>query len=517
MKLNIQLFAVSKSTSFSESNLNPTANTSTLNITIYFSPNNNQTYFNSKTLYCTCNGVSQSANVKLSKGGSVSKTFTFDNIEHESDGSKTISWSWNISTGTSVLGNLSDSGSYTLTRLHIPPAINSVSFTEQNASLLNVGVSNTQFVNNLSQKEFTANITLSDSATLYAFSISATDLLEQSTNIFNIVKPSATDKPSGTGTFSFTRTLDFNNQEITNYSEISGKYYSKFKYSIADILNGGITSATQGWEQANQYEVIPYFKPTLISSATNVKRNGQTSGKAKLTINGTFFNDDVGNTRNTISIQYKFWNKTSSESQTLYTIPNANISVSGNTFSVSNYEIGTIDETAANYFDPDNAYFVQVYVNDTFVSGISLSTPLSIFKGEAVWTEYLDRVDFKKTTINGGIIILNGDGTIICNSKSVAVMKELYSNTSGATSVNIGEDTGNYNFYIISWGAGYSEKGTDIFIPNFGNMRLTFSSTGAWELVYNFSNSGNYINMSKHSTTGWGDIGKMFKIIGVKF
>ena len=50
LKLNIQLFAVSKSTSFSESNLNPTANTSTLNITIYFSPNNTQTYFNSKTL-----------------------------------------------------------------------------------------------------------------------------------------------------------------------------------------------------------------------------------------------------------------------------------------------------------------------------------------------------------------------------------------------------------------------------------------------------------------------------------
>lgn len=517
MKLNIQLFAVSKSTSFSESNLNPTANTSTLNITIYFSPNNSSTYFNSKTLYCSCNGVNQSANVKLSKGGSVSKTFTFDNIEHNLDGSKTVSWSWNISTGTSVLGNLSDSGSYTLTTLHIPPAINSVSFTEQNASLLSVGVSNTQFVNNLSQKQFTANITLSDSATLYAFSISATDLLEQATNIFNIVKPSATDKPSGTGTFSFTRTLDFDNQEITNYSETSGKYYSKFKYSIADILNGGITSATQGWEQANQYEVIPYFKPTLNSSTTNVKRNGQTSGKAKLTINGTFFNEDVGNTRNTISIQYKFWDKTSSESQTLYTIPNASISVNGNTFSVSNYEIGTIDETATNYFDPDSAYFVQVYVNDTFVSGISLSTPLSIFKGEAVWTEYLDRVDFKKATINGGNIILNGNGTIICNSKSVPVMKELYSNTSGATSVNIGEDTGNYNFYIISWGAGYAEKGIGIFIPNFDNMRLTFSSTGAWELVYNFSNSGNNINMSKHSTTGWGDIGKMFKIIGVKF
>ena len=502
MKLNIQLFAVSKSTSFSESNLNPTANTSTLNITIYFSPNNSSTYFNSKTLYCTCNGVSQSANVKLSKGGSVSKTFTFDNIEHEIDGSKSVSWSWNISTGTSVLGNLSDSGSYTLTTLHIPPAINSVSFTEQNASLLSVGVSDTQFVNNLSQKQFTANITLSDSATLYAFSISATDLLEQATNIFNIVKPSATDKPSGTGTFSFTRTLDFDNQEITNYSEVSGKYYSKFKYSIADILNGGITSATQSWEQANQYEVIPYFKPTLNSSTTNVKRNGQTSGKAKLTINGTFFNEDVGNTRNTITIQYKFWDKTSSESQTLYTIPNASISVNGNTFSVSNYEIGTIDETATNYFDPDSAYFVQVYVNDTFVSGINLSTPLSIFKGEAVWTEYLDRVDFKKITING---------------IEPPKIKELYSNSTGSTSVDIGESSSNYGMYIISWAIDYSEKRTDVFIPNFDGIDLTQFATRDYNFVYTFSNSGNYISMAYKQGSGWAQNGKMYKIIGIKF
>lgn len=502
MKLNIQLFAVSKSTSFSESNLNPTANTSTLNITIYFSPNNSQTYFNSKTLYCSCNGVSQSANVKLTKGGSVSKTFTFDNIEHEIDGSKTVSWSWNISTGTSVLGNLSDSGSYTLTTLHIPPVINSVSFTEQNASLLNVGISDTQFVNNLSQKQFTANITLSDSATLYAFSISATDLLEQATNRFNIVKPSAADKPSGTGTFSFTRTLNFDNQEITNYSEVSGEYYSKFTYSIADILNGGVSTTTQGWEQANQYEVIPYFKPTLNSSTTNAKRNGQTSGKVKLTINGTFFNEDVGNTRNTISLQYKFWDKSSSESQTLYTIPNANISVDGNTFSVSNYEIGTTDETATNYFDPTSAYFVQVYVNDTFVSGINLSTPLSIFKGEAVWTEYLDRVDFKKLTIN---------------AIEPPKMTELYSDTTGTQSVDIGESASNYNAYIISWGNSYSEKRTDIFIPDFGDARFDQYATSGYWFVYTFTNSVNTISMTYITGTGWGDAGKIYKIIGIKF
>lgn len=117
MKLNIQLFAASKSTSFSESNVNQSANTSSLTITIYFSANNTATYFSSATLKCTCNGSTQSATVSHSKGGSVTKSFTFNNIAHNDNGTKTVSWSWNCDTGTSVLGNISDSGTRALTTI----------------------------------------------------------------------------------------------------------------------------------------------------------------------------------------------------------------------------------------------------------------------------------------------------------------------------------------------------------------------------------------------------------------
>ena len=58
--------AATKSTSFSETT-NTTANTSNLTISIYFSPNNTQTWFASKTIYCSCDGQTQSANVALSK------------------------------------------------------------------------------------------------------------------------------------------------------------------------------------------------------------------------------------------------------------------------------------------------------------------------------------------------------------------------------------------------------------------------------------------------------------------
>lgn len=118
MKLNIQRFAASKSTTFTESNLSTETNTSSLKITIKFSANNSVTYFSSKTLHCTCNGVSKSTSVSLSKGGSVTKSFTFDNIAHNADGTKSVSWSWNCNTGTSALGNISDSGTRTLTKIN---------------------------------------------------------------------------------------------------------------------------------------------------------------------------------------------------------------------------------------------------------------------------------------------------------------------------------------------------------------------------------------------------------------
>ena len=82
MKLDIQLFAASKSTSFSESNISTANNTSSLTINIYFSANNQTTWFQSSTLYCTCNGATQSQTVSHSRGGSVSASFTFNNIAH---------------------------------------------------------------------------------------------------------------------------------------------------------------------------------------------------------------------------------------------------------------------------------------------------------------------------------------------------------------------------------------------------------------------------------------------------
>lgn len=117
MKLQIQKFAKTVTTTFQESNTNIEANTSTLKVNIYFSPNNTQTWFQSATLYCWVDGAEQTQKVGLSKGGSVSASFTYNNIQHNNDGTKTVSWEWYIKTGTSALGTLNPSGTRTLTTI----------------------------------------------------------------------------------------------------------------------------------------------------------------------------------------------------------------------------------------------------------------------------------------------------------------------------------------------------------------------------------------------------------------
>ena len=104
-----------KTTNFRESNISVEYNTSSLTIDIYFSVQNQTTWFQTATLYCSCNGQTQSANVSHPRGGSASASFTFNNILHDTDGTKTVSWSWSCATGTQVLGTVTDSGSRRLT------------------------------------------------------------------------------------------------------------------------------------------------------------------------------------------------------------------------------------------------------------------------------------------------------------------------------------------------------------------------------------------------------------------
>ena len=139
----------SKSTTFNESNFNTSSNTSSLTINIYFSAENQVTWFDSAWLWCACNGETQGYNVSHPKGGSVWASFTFNNIAHNNDGTKSVAWAWGCNTGTSVLGNITDEGTKTLTQINRYAYTNSVSGgnIENNFS-----VSYTKYVNTYTYK-----------------------------------------------------------------------------------------------------------------------------------------------------------------------------------------------------------------------------------------------------------------------------------------------------------------------------------------------------------------------------
>ena len=386
MKLDIQKFAVSKRTSFSESNLNPNQNTSSLTITIYFSAGNTQTYFTNTPLYCTCNGSTQSARVSHPRGGSVTQSFTFNNIQHNSDGTKSVSWNWNCNTGTSVLGNISDSGTRQLTTLHKPPLVTGYSIIETNQDLINIGIADNVFVANLSKKSVNINYELYDNATLLRASVYNSTNQNYLSNTLPVI-------------------MDFT--QFPLYTTEDGV---PIYVRITDSLNGATyftnNGVVSGKINADFYNYINYIPISLTSSTTIAKRIGQISGRVGLNINGVYYNKTIGNVDQTSYkpiIKYKFWKYGDSEPSTYdYTIASENISTLNGTFSVSNYDIGSTRETDINYFDPEFAYRVKVYVEDNLTN--TESSELQIQVGEAVWSEYPTRVDFKALSIQGELL-----------------------------------------------------------------------------------------------------------------
>lgn len=271
---------------------------------------------------------------------------------------------------------------------HTNPSNVSLTITEKNQKLIDAGIANNVYVNNLSIKEYNVSATLHDGATATNY------------NLYNGVVPAFRT----TNIFE----IDYSAKELVTWQE-TGKV--PMRVQVLDNMGGnGYSSSAY---EPTLYDYIAYMKINLNESQTVVKRNGQMSGKVKLNVNGTFYNGNIGNvTPGKPIIKYKYWKLGETEPETFdNTISSENITVNDNTFSVSNYEIGSIDETASNFFDPENAYRVKIYVEDNFTNYSSTEKPISV--GEYTWAEYKDRVDFKKVTIKGKDII--SDIVYSCN------------------------------------------------------------------------------------------------------
>ena len=428
MKLNIQLFAVTKSTSFSE-NVDIVNNKSDLSITITFSANNSSTWFNSKALKCTCNGSTQSENVSLSKGGKVTATFTFEDIQHNNDGSKSVDWNWSITTGTSVLGTLRDSGTKKLTTIPRASDITATNADIGSSSIIVINKKNDSFTTTLKYK-FTnqtlyttivektgektygwqiptsfyslipnaqygscsieaityngdtqigdpkyVDINIFANETLCKPAISNTSIIDTNTKSVvltgdntKFIKYVSTQKL--TWNASAKNGASLKSQIINNVGATSPyqtNWADSFKLDVTDSRN---YTSTYNYVLSN---VVNYFYPQITASG---KRKTSTSSNIILNLNGKFFNGYFSeNIKNTATFKCEYKKKEDNEWTTIVLEPTIN---DDGSFSLKDFDLGGI-------CDYKHSWQFSITVTDKITSQ---SSNFPITKGDPIYYWY---------------------------------------------------------------------------------------------------------------------------------
>ena len=278
------------------------------------------------------------------------------------NGIKTGSFTTNL-TGDWGLKSGSASVTINLANLHTPPVVTKVTMQEKN-SLVNSYAGIVQF---LSSKTITFTTTTYENATISSYQVYHNGVLIGSSTTNGM-------------------TIDFDKVGTLITFPMNNKTYCTLRFVVIDSYG------TSGYLES-QYEVIPYVKPNLVQTSSSVKRNGQLSGKVKLNLVGSFYNQKVNNVANTIKLEFTYYKKGETEPTTYYTIP---FTLNGNSLNISNWSVA-INNQEITDIDKNYAYNFKIRATDKFnkQSEITLLCPV----GEYVWAEFKDRVDFKDITI----------------------------------------------------------------------------------------------------------------------
>lgn len=305
------------------------------------------------------------------------KTFTF--TVPNTGNPTTVTISSSLSSSDFNPHSASASGAMQLTVLHLPPTIETADIVETNQAMITLGVPNTTIVPYLSEKRITLHATTTDDATLtYKLEHAGTNYIIptsgfQTSNIFN---------------------TNYRQNDITYDSNNKARILQRFKDNLGgEASNWLLVAIGSNIEQPN---VIPYTKPTLERTSTTIKRksgNGTnlTDNKANLNLKATFYkgNDVVGNNNSITQIGYKIWATDESE-PTNYTPLTPTIS--GGNITITDFEISNVLFT--------KVYNYKIIVTDNYGYSDEI-TDGRISTGQPLWTEYKDRVDFLKLTVNG--------------------------------------------------------------------------------------------------------------------
>ena len=164
---------------------------------------------------------------------------------------------------------------------HTPPLI--IGFTTQEMNPLLSGVSANTIVENLSILRFIVNYELYDNASVLRTGI-YNNIYPYTTNNFTLVTPTQLR-------------FDLDCSQINFYVDDN-----KIPIVTRVIDNFETQGLSSPLSQSTMFDRIPYVKPYILETNTKAQRIGQTSGRVGLTINGTFYNNNIGNTTQEIKI-----------------------------------------------------------------------------------------------------------------------------------------------------------------------------------------------------------------------
>lgn len=347
-----------------------------------------------------------------------------------------------------------------LDNLHTPPQITGISIQETN-ELLNNASDIVQF---LSFKNYKFDTTTFDDATISSYQVYHNGVLIGSSTENDV-------------------TIDFDKVGTLATFEMENKIYAMLKFLVIDSYK------TSSFVEV-PYEVTTYVKPNLVKTSSSLKRNGQLSGKVKLSLVGTFFNQAINEIPNAINLQFKYWKKGAEEPSEYYDIPYEAID---NNINLFNWEMA-INEKEIEDVDYNFAYNFKIKATDYFnkTSEIELLCPV----GEYLWAEFKDRVDFKKITVQGNNPFLYSTQEVKIGKTEDGhdVYRKEYIGTIISESAEILESNVDNIILINGYGNANNQSGTQVVIGqiNIGYGAVIYIYDGNLTLSHTSDIVGNY-------------------------
>lgn len=418
-------------------------------------------------------------------------------VQHTSDGKGSISTkayfkpNYDLTSKNYYLpGNssINTTDTFVLPDLHRAPVINSVEITQELNPILSqssVALAPEKIVLRQSKKTIVYNITTYNDA-----------------KITSIKLGNDSFTPTQNGNL-YTITVDFSDWDIAPTTSLT------LSTSVTDSKSA-ITTSSVTWNN-----VVPYIYPSFNTAETSVKRNGQLSGQIKITISAKFYNQPItgqqGSIQPSYTIQYKYYQKGSSSS-TWLTVPSSSITNTNGTLKVSNFVLR--DSTGAVYegFDKNNIYIVDMRIVDQF--GEDTLFTKEVPRGQYLWAEFQNSVDFVNPTKNGAALLTKsdltqvGDVKITATNVGAAAMATKYG---GTWKLIDKEFTPIHN---QSGGATLYSTNTASMSSNFTRSGHTILFTTSLVSKVNFGTSNIQIFTMALSTLGVTNLGSVIRTIG---